>query len=48
MYTKSQEWQAQIAQTGVRQTKEAMLELVAIIDGTRGSMIGCVDTVHAG
>ena len=30
------------------ETQEAMQELVAIIDGTRGSMIGCVDTVHAG
>ena len=30
------------------ETKEAMLELVAIIDGTRASMIGCVDTAHAG
>ena len=31
-----------------RETKEAMRELVAIIDGTRGPMIGCIDSAHAG
>ena len=30
------------------EAQKAMREVITIIDGTRGSMIGCVDTVHAG